>query len=88
MAAISTAKEEFLAAGIDLVISDVGLPDGSGLDMMRQLSLEYGVRGIALSGFGMDSDIEQSLNAGFSRHLTKPINVAALRKTINELMLE
>jgi PAS domain S-box-containing protein len=87
-AALAAATKEFQTGKLDLIISDVGLPDGSGLEMMRQLSADYDVRGIALSGFGMDSDIEQSIAAGFSRHLTKPINVSQLRKTINELMLE
>jgi CheY-like chemotaxis protein len=87
-AALKTADQEFRGAGIDLVISDLGLPDGSGLEMMQKLSTVHDVRGIALSGFGRDSDIEQSLAAGFARHLTKPINVLALRKTIVELMLE
>jgi len=86
--ALDTAASEMAAGGIDLVISDMGLPDGSGLDLMRELSSTYGLRGVALSGFGRDSDIELSLAAGFSRHLTKPINVLLLRKTILELSLE
>ncbi len=86
--ALEIAERESSGAGIDLVISDVGLPDGSGLDMMRKLSSDHGLRGIAVSGFGRDSDIEQSLAAGFSRHLVKPINVVLLRKTILELTLE
>ncbi len=85
---LATAAREIAGPGIDLVVSDVGLPDGSGLDMMRKLSSAYGLRGIALSGFGRDADVEQSLAAGFSRHLTKPINSALLRKTILELTLQ
>jgi CheY-like chemotaxis protein len=84
--ALWTAEREMCGAGIDLVMSDLGLPDGSGLDMMRELSTRYGLRGIALSGFGMDSDREESNAAGFSRHLTKPINIADLRSTIAEMM--
>jgi CheY-like chemotaxis protein len=86
--ALETAEQEFREAGIDLVISDLGLPDGSGLDLMRRLLQSHDVRGIALSGFGRESDIEQSMAAGFTRHLTKPINVLVLRKTIVELTLE
>ena len=72
-------------AGIDLVMSDLGLPDGSGLDLMRELSTTYGIRGIALSGFGMESDIDQSRAAGFARHLIKPIDIAVMKETIAEL---
>jgi CheY-like chemotaxis protein len=86
--ACDAAASEMAAGGIDLVISDLGLPDGSGLDLMRQLSSAYGLCGVALSGFGRDEDIELSLAAGFSRHLTKPINVLLLRKTISELTPE
>lgn len=86
-AALQTAAELFRTDGIDLVISDVGLPDGSGLELMRELSAKYHVRGISLSGFGMESDIAQSKAAGFSRHLIKPINVALLHQTIAELPL-
>jgi PAS domain S-box-containing protein len=85
---LAIAEREIAGHGIDLVVSDVGLPDGSGLDMMRKLSSAHGLRGIALSGFGRDVDIEQSLAAGFSRHLIKPINSALLRKTILELTLQ
>jgi two-component system CheB/CheR fusion protein len=68
----------------DLVLSDLGLPDGSGLELMAQLHGRYGVRGIALSGYGMEEDIRKSLEAGFDRHLTKPINLQALQTAIQE----
>ncbi len=84
-AARRTAEKEMRIARFDLVVSDLGLPDGSGLELMRELSTEYGLRGVALSGFGMDSDRAQSAAAGFSRHLTKPIDIAALRSVIAEL---
>lgn len=79
------AEREMRLAPIDLVMSDLGLPDGSGLDLMRELSSSYGLRGIALSGFGMDSDLEESRAAGFARHLTKPIDIATLRATLAEM---
>ena len=49
----------------DLLISDLGLPDGSGYDLMRHLRAKDGTPGIALSGYGMDSDICKSHEAGF-----------------------
>ena len=67
---------------IDLVVSDLGLPDGSGLDLMRELSDRYGLSGIALSGYGMDEDVRKSHEAGFRKHLTKPIDVRALEDAI------
>ena len=70
---------------LDLVISDLGLPDGSGQELMRELSRRYGLKGIALSGYGMEEDRSKSLQAGFSRHLTKPIHPSALRDVIREV---
>ncbi|HEY6323540.1 MAG TPA: ATP-binding protein [Thermoanaerobaculia bacterium] len=70
---------------LDLVISDLGLPDGNGQELMRELSRRYGLKGIALSGYGMEEDRTKSLQAGFSRHLTKPIRPSALREVIREV---
>jgi len=83
--ALKLADKEMRVASIDIVISDLGLPDQSGLELMRQLSAAHGLRGIALSGFGMDSDREQSKAAGFSRHLTKPIDISVLRAALFEM---
>ena len=83
--ALRMAHEEMHGSGIDLIMSDLGLPDGSGLDLMRELSKTYGLQGIALSGFGMDSDLEQSRAAGFSKHLTKPIDISVVKAAIAEL---
>ena len=69
----------------DLVVSDIGLPDGSGLDVIRYLRARRPVRGIALSGFGQDEDLRMSLDAGFDRHLTKPVNFNVLREAIGQL---
>jgi PAS domain S-box-containing protein len=69
----------------DLLISDLGLPDGSGLDLMRALRDAQGMKGIALSGFGTDDDVAASHAAGFSAHLTKPVDWERLRAEIEKL---
>src|SRR4051794_26754256 len=62
------------AKPFDLLITDVGLPDGSGLDLMRELrAMRDQVRGIVLSGYGTELDKEKSQTAGFAEHLTKPV---------------
>lgn len=71
-------------AQFDLLISDIGLPDGTGLDVMRRLR-PRGLRGIALSGLGMDDDIRRSRDAGFELHLTKPVNFQTLESVIGRL---
>jgi PAS domain S-box-containing protein len=80
--ALAAAERE--AGAIDLVISDLGLPDGGGHDLMRELVRRHGLTGIALSGYGMEEDVRQSLEAGFSRHLTKPVTMALLETAIAE----
>jgi PAS domain S-box-containing protein len=72
----------------DLLISDLGLPDGSGHDLMRELKLRYGLRGIALSGYGMKDDIQNSMDAGFSRHITKPVDWEELKAAIQRIAHE
>ncbi|MBA2242014.1 MAG: response regulator [Chthoniobacterales bacterium] len=69
----------------DLVISDIGLPDGNGVDLMIQLTRDYGLRGIALSGYGMDEDIARTKNAGFLAHLVKPIDFERLNRVIDQV---
>ena len=69
----------------DLIISDIGLPDGSGLDFMRHVGENLGLRGIAFSGFGTDDDIRAGKEAGFLHYFVKPINLAALINCIREL---
>jgi PAS domain S-box-containing protein len=72
------------AGRLDLVLSDLGLPDGTGLDLMTELQGRYGVKGIALSGYGMEEDVRKSLEAGFDRHLTKPVILQALQTAIQD----
>jgi PAS domain S-box-containing protein len=69
----------------DLLISDIGLPDGSGLELMRELLQRHPIKGIALSGFGMEEDVKKSKEAGFYEHLTKPINFKRLETAIRDL---
>jgi DNA-binding response OmpR family regulator len=80
------AVEEARAQDFDLLISDIGLPDRSGFDLMRELRNSKGLRGIALSGFGMEHDVSKARAAGFSEHLTKPINFERLEEAIQNLL--
>ena len=73
------AKDQF-----DVLISDLALPDGSGIELMRTLGSERPVLGIALTGFGMESDIHKSQEAGFRHHLVKPIDLNKLDLLLQE----
>jgi CheY-like chemotaxis protein len=83
-AAVDAARE----GPVDVVISDLGLPDGSGHDLIRLLRALGPCRGIALSGYGTEEDIRKSHEAGFDTHLTKPTDFQRLVETIEQLANE
>ncbi|MFT3870682.1 MAG: response regulator [Nibricoccus sp.] len=69
----------------DLLISDIGLPDGNGCDLMSELRDRCGLRGIAITGYGMEEDVRKGRLAGFCAHLTKPVSVEALDQALQSL---
>lgn len=80
-----SAQEALSAAAsdsFDLVLSDIGLPDENGFTLMRKLQEKHRLRGIALTGYGMEKDLLHSREAGFLAHLTKPINVQVLDRAL------
>jgi CheY-like chemotaxis protein len=69
----------------DILLSDIGLPDGSGLELLKRIRQTRDVPALAISGFGMDGDVERSRAAGFFDHLTKPVSIDRLQAAIAEL---
>lgn len=82
---VSTARALAATGEFELVISDLGLPDGTGHDLMKGLRADHGLPGIALSGYGMDEDIQRSHECGFYAHLTKPVDITALESAIAQM---
>ena len=84
VASASVAEARALAENnkFDLLISDIGLPDGTGFELMAEMKDRHGMRGIALTGYGMEEDIDRSREAGFVVHLTKPVVVQSLEKAL------
>lgn len=82
---VAGAVRQLRAQNFDLLISDIGLPDGTGLDLMRQVRDFTDLRGIVLSGFGTDEDVRRSRSAGFDLHLTKPVGLDVLERAIAEV---
>jgi PAS domain S-box-containing protein len=74
------------AERFDVVVSDLGLPDGTGYDLMKQLRDRHGIKGIALSGYGMDQDQRRSREVGFLDHVVKPVNVSQLVAVIQRIV--
>jgi signal transduction histidine kinase len=83
---VASALQVADAAPFDIVISDIGLPDGSGFDLIRQLLARRPVKGIALSGFGMEEDVRLSKEAGFAEHLVKPVNLQQLEAAVKRVV--
>ena len=75
---VRSAMEAAVRNRFDLLISDIALPDGSGMELMTQLQAISKMPGIAISGFGNNGDIERSLQAGFCEHLIKPVKLERL----------
>lgn len=82
---VATALAQADAQTFDLVISDIGLPDGSGNDLMAELRDRFGWRGIALTGYGMEEDERRAYQSGFAAHLTKPVDFAQLKRVLQQV---
>ncbi len=74
-----------LAQHFDILISDLGLPDGNGYEVMEALGSKSHVFGIALSGYGMEADVGRSAIAGFQIHLTKPVDAQKLYRAVEQM---
>jgi len=77
-AALETARRD----RFDVVLTDLGLPDGSGIEVGRQLSARVPV--VALSGYGAAPDLRNSAMAGFAEHLIKPAEPATVHKVLKK----
>ena len=83
---LGEANRLFHEQAADILVTDVGLPDGSGLDLLgvlRQVRPDLGA--IVLSGFGMEEDIARSHALGFAEHFVKPLNLNRVIATLDAL---
>jgi len=83
---VRSAMETAARNPFDLLISDIALPDGTGTELMTYLRAISQMPGIAISGFGMNGDVEKSIEAGFSEHLVKPVKMENLEAAIDRVM--
>jgi CheY-like chemotaxis protein len=80
-----SAKEIVDAEPFDVVVSDIGLPDGTGYEVITHAKKKQPVKGVALTGLVENEDIERGKEAGFDFHLTKPVDFAELRTVLGQL---
>jgi len=72
-------------ASFDVILSDIGLPDVNGWDLMKKLRPKTDAFAIAMSGFGGEADVQRSLAAGYQHHLVKPFVPAALEDVLRKV---
>jgi CheY-like chemotaxis protein len=82
---MAKAREAADQNKFDLLISDIGLPDGNGNDLMNEFREKFGVKGIALTGYGMEEDIARGKAAGFITHLIKPVRIQSLETALSSV---
>jgi CheY-like chemotaxis protein len=83
---VKEALAQAEAHDFEVLVSDLGLPDGHGSTLMEELKRRRpALTGIAISGFGMEEDLERSRAAGFTEHLTKPVGTQRLQAVIEAI---
>ena len=83
---MKTARLAAKSQPYDLLMSDIGLPDGRGDELLKELRAEgFTTPAIALSGYGMETDLPRSKAAGFSVHLTKPVSIQELDRGLAKI---
>jgi PAS domain S-box-containing protein len=83
---VKSATELTNGEQFDVLLCDIGLPDGTGFDFIKKIRETRQTPAIALTGFGMRQDVERAERAGFNAHLTKPVNFQKLEATIWRLV--
>jgi PAS domain S-box-containing protein len=84
-ATVAEGKALADASSFDVILSDIGLPDGTGMELIQHIRLRSHALAIALSGFGMEADVAECMEAGFNEHITKPINLQRLEMLIQRV---
>jgi hypothetical protein len=82
---VASAVDVLTREKFDLILSDVGLPDGNGVSLIHAVRAFCDTPAIALTGYGMREDVERCLKAGFNKHVTKPVTFETLQRIIAEV---
>lgn len=79
----TSAKESIRSVSLDLVLLDINLPDGNGLDLLAELKRQHAVPVMMLTANDMETDIVTGLEMGADDYITKPFSLAVLRARVN-----
>jgi CheY-like chemotaxis protein len=83
---LADARAALGSGKFDIVISDIGLPDGDACEFMSNLTERDGIVAIAVSGYGMDDDVRRAKAAGFATHMTKPVTADDLDRALGQAL--
>lgn len=83
---VRSARQLATEIDYDILLSDIGLPDGNGWDLLEELSARRPIKAIAMSGYNSDSDRARSKAAGFAEHLPKPLTPEELDQAFSRAM--
>jgi CheY-like chemotaxis protein len=84
---VKTALQLAPQTTFDVLVSDIGLPDGDGWQLMKELRKSMpNLKAIAMSGYGMRADLDRSKAAGFVTHIIKPFGPAELNEAVKKVM--
>lgn len=86
-ASVGEARKFGAMQTFDLLITDIGLPDGNGYELMEEMGKLPNLRGIALTGYGAEQDVERAQKTGFIAHLTKPVSIRTLDGVLDSVLL-
>jgi CheY-like chemotaxis protein len=79
---------QFLQSNVfDVILADIGLPDGSGYEVVSQAKQKQAVKAVALTGFDREEDIRRGKEAGFDFHLSKPVDFHELRTVLSQFVV-
>jgi CheY-like chemotaxis protein len=73
------------SGNVDVLLCDIGLPDGSGYEVISQARRKRPIKAVAITGFGTEDDIRRTKEAGFDFHLVKPIDLHELQTVLDQI---
>ncbi|OYW70275.1 MAG: hypothetical protein B7Z37_31255 [Verrucomicrobia bacterium 12-59-8] len=82
---VAEARAAFPTTHANVLISDIGLPDGDGWELLREIRSASAIPAVAMSGYGCAEDLRRSQDAGFHAHLVKPFKVAELEAVLRDI---
>jgi len=82
---VRSALKIIRSGEFDVLLCDIGLPDGSGYEVISQARQKRPIHAVAITGFGTEEDIRRSKEAGFDFHLVKPVDLHQLQTVLDKI---